>query len=35
MKQITLLPENHWLKVILKGELKNTDAIGARDNSKK
>jgi len=25
-----LLPENHWLKVILKGELKNTEAVGAR-----
>jgi hypothetical protein len=30
-----LLPENHWLKVILKGELKNTEAVGARITVKK
>ena len=28
------LPENHWLKVILKGESKNTDAIGSRVTAK-
>jgi enediyne biosynthesis protein E4 len=26
----TLLPDNHYLKVILKGDLKNTEAIGAK-----